>query len=109
MVNSYRLHKGQALIKQYAPTFARIEQEYGVPAPVIVAIWGLETDFGAVSGNTPTLRALATLAYDCRRSDMFQAELMDALRLIQRGDLSPARTALGLAKSARHSSCRRPI
>jgi lytic murein transglycosylase len=90
MVNSYRLHKGQALIKQYAPTFARIEQDYGVPAPVIVAIWGLETDFGAVSGNTPTLRALATLAYDCRRSEMFQAELMDALQLIQRGDLSPS-------------------
>ena len=90
MVNSYRLHKGQALMKQYAATFARIEQTYGVPAPVIVAIWGLETDFGAVSGDTPTLRALATLAYDCRRSDMFQTELMDALRLIQRGDLSPS-------------------
>jgi lytic murein transglycosylase len=90
MVNSYRLHKGHALIKQYAATFARIEQAYGVPAPVFVAIWGLETDFGAVSGNTPTLRALATLAYDCRRSDMFQAELMDALRLVQRGDLSPS-------------------
>ncbi|MGB6324682.1 MAG: lytic murein transglycosylase [Methylocella sp.] len=90
MVNSYRLHKGHALIKQYAATFARIEQAYGVPAPVIVAIWGLETDFGAVSGDTPTLRAPATLAYDCRRSDMFQAELMDALRLIQRGDLSPS-------------------
>jgi lytic murein transglycosylase len=89
MVNSYRLHKGQALIKQHASTFARIEQQYGVPAPVIVAIWGLETDFGAVQGSSPTLRALATLAYDCRRSDMFQAELMDALRLIQRGDLSP--------------------
>ena len=85
-----RVHKGQALMKQYAATFARIEQAYGVPAPVIVAIWGLETDFGAVSGNTPTLRALATLAYDCRRSDMFQAELMDALRLVQRGDLSPS-------------------
>jgi len=90
MVNSYRLHEGEALIKQYAQTFDRIEQEYGVPVPVIVAIWGLETDFGAVSGNTPTLRALAPLAYDCRRSDMFQAELMDALRLIQRGDLSPS-------------------
>ena len=89
MVNSYRLNKGQALIKRYAPVFARIEQEYGVPASVIVAIWGLETDFGAVSGNVPTLRALATLAYDCRRSEMLQAELMDALRLIQRGDLSP--------------------
>jgi lytic murein transglycosylase len=90
MVNSYRLNKGRALIKQYAPVFARIEQTYGVPAPVIVAIWGLETDFGAVQGNTPTLRALATLAYDCRRSDMFHAELLDALRLIQRGDLSPS-------------------
>jgi lytic murein transglycosylase len=89
MVNSYRLHKGQALMKQYGATFSRLEQAYGVPAPVIVAIWGLETDFGAVSGNTPTLRALATLAYDCRRSDMFQTELMDALRLVQRGDLSP--------------------
>jgi lytic murein transglycosylase len=89
MVNSYRLHKGHALMKQYGATFARIEQAYGVPAPVIVAIWGLETDFGAVSGNTPTLRALATLAYDCRRSEMFQTELMDALRLVERGDLSP--------------------
>ena len=89
MVNSYRLRKGQALMKQYGSVFARIEQTYGVPAPVIVAIWGLETDFGAVQGNSPTLRALATLAYDCRRSAMFQEELMDALRLIERGDLSP--------------------
>lgn len=89
MVNSYRLHKGQALMKQYAPVFARIEQTYGVPAPVIVAIWGLETDFGAVNGTTPSLRALATLAFDCRRSAMFQEELLDALRLIQRGDISP--------------------
>jgi lytic murein transglycosylase len=89
MVNSYRLGKGRALMRQYAPVFTRIEQSYGVPAPVLIAIWGLETDFGAVQGNTPTLRALATLAYDCRRSEMFQAELLDALRLIERGDLSP--------------------
>jgi membrane-bound lytic murein transglycosylase B len=77
-----RLHGGQALMKQYAATLVRIEQAYGVPAPVIVAIWGLETDFGAGSGDTPTLRALATLAYYCRRSDMSQAELMDASRLV---------------------------
>ena len=86
-------------MKQYAATFARIEQTYGVPAPVIVAIWGLKTDFGAVSGNTPTLRALATLAYDCRRSDMFQAELMDALRL-SAATCRKARAAPGPAKSA---------
>jgi len=108
MVNSYRLHKGQVLMKQYAATFARIEQTYGVPAPVIVAIWGLKTDFGAVSGNTPTLRALATLAYDCRRSDMFQAELMDALRL-SAATCRKARAAPGPAKSARPNSCLRPI
>ncbi len=90
MVNSYRLHKGASLIKQYAGVFSRIEQQYGVPASIIVAIWGLETDFGAVTGNTQTLRALATLAYDCRRSDYFQGELLDALRLIERGDLSPS-------------------
>ena len=90
MVNANRLRRGASLMKQYAATFARIEQAYGVPAPVIVAIWGLETDFGAVSGTPPTLRALATLAYDCRRSDMFQTELMDALRIVQRGDLSPS-------------------
>jgi lytic murein transglycosylase len=89
MVNANRLRRGASLMRQYAATFARIEQTYGVPAPVIVAIWGLETDFGAVNGNTPTLRALATLAYDCRRTDKFQTELLDALRIVQRGDLSP--------------------
>jgi lytic murein transglycosylase len=89
MINSYRLRKGAQLLKQYASVFSRIEETYGVPAPVIVAIWGLETDFGAVTGSTPTLRALTTLAFDCRRTDRFQAELLDALRLIDRGDLAP--------------------
>ncbi|MBV8564165.1 MAG: lytic murein transglycosylase [Methylobacteriaceae bacterium] len=89
MVSPYRLKKGAGLIKKYAEVFRRIEQQFGVPAPVVVAIWGLETDFGANSGNFPTLRSLATLAYDCRRSPMFTAELVDALRLIQAGDLTP--------------------
>ena len=84
-----RLQKGTKLLKQYAPVFARIEQQFGVPGPVIVAIWGLETDFGANTGKFPTIRALATLAYDCRRSDLFRAELLDALRIIDRGDLAP--------------------
>jgi lytic murein transglycosylase len=90
MVNSFRLHKGGLLIKQYASYFARIEEQYGVPAPIIVALWGLETDFGAVTGHFDTIRSIATLAYDCRRSDTFKAELFDALRLIERGDLTPA-------------------
>jgi len=89
MVNSFRLNKGSSLIRQHAATLARVEQQYGVPGPVLVAIWGLETDFGSYLGSFPTIRSLATLAYDCRRSDMFRAELMDALRLVDRGDLSP--------------------
>ena len=90
MVNSYRIKRGAGLIRQYGNVFSRIEQQYGVQAPVLVAIWGLETDFGANIGNFATIRSLATLAYDCRRADMFRAELLDALRIVDRGDLNPA-------------------
>src|SRR5579863_5243030 len=89
MAAAYRFQRGQALIKANAPTFARIEQQYGVPAAVIVSFWGLESDFGANMGNYHSLSAIASLAYDCRRSDKFRAQLLDALRLIERGDLRP--------------------
>jgi lytic murein transglycosylase len=89
MAAAYRIQRGQALIKADAPTFARIEQQYGVPAPVIVSFWGLESDFGANMGNYHSLSAIASLAYDCRRSDKFRAQLLDALRLVDRGDLVP--------------------
>jgi lytic murein transglycosylase len=85
-----RLNKGANMMRQYAGTLNRIEQQFGVPGPVLVAIWGLETDFGVNVGKFPTIRALASLAYDCRRTDMFQSELLDALRLVERGDLTPA-------------------
>jgi lytic murein transglycosylase len=85
-----RLTRGSNMMKQYGSVLGRIEQSYGVPGEVLVAIWGLETDFGVNVGKFPTIRSLATLAYDCRRSEMFRAELMDALRLIERGDLAPA-------------------
>jgi len=84
-----RLAKAQKLLKQYAPIFSRIEQQFGVPGPVIVAIWGLETDFGANSGKFPTIRALATLAYDCRRPDKFRPEVIAALQIVDRGDMNP--------------------
>lgn len=89
MVAKYRLQKGSQLIGKYAQTFSRIERDYGVPAPVLVAFWGLETDFGANMGKMATLRALATLASDCRRPDVFQEQLLAALRIIDRGDLRP--------------------
>jgi lytic murein transglycosylase len=84
-----RLARGANLMKQYGSVLGRIEQSYGVPGEVLVAIWGLETDFGVNIGKFPTIRSLATLAYDCRRSETFRAELMDALRIVERGDLSP--------------------
>jgi lytic murein transglycosylase len=84
-----RLTRGSNMLKQYGSVLSRIEQAYGVPGEVLVAIWGLETDFGANTGKFPTMRSLATLAYDCRRSDLFRAELLDALRIIERGDVAP--------------------
>ncbi|MFZ3309807.1 MAG: lytic murein transglycosylase [Xanthobacteraceae bacterium] len=90
MAAAYRIQRGQALIKKYAPLFSRIEQRYGVPAPVIVAFWGLESDFGANMGNYRSLPSLVSLAYDCRRADRFRPQLLDALRLIQHGDLTPS-------------------
>ncbi len=62
------------------------EKTYGVPPEVITAVWGLESDYGALFGKFKILPSLATLAYDCRRGDHFRPELMDALRIIQRGD-----------------------
>jgi len=90
MAAAYRIQRGHALIKKYAPVFTRIDRQYGVPAPVIVSFWGLESDFGANMGKYPSLSSIASLAYDCRRADKFRAQLLDALRLIQRGDLTPA-------------------
>jgi lytic murein transglycosylase len=85
-----RLLRGSNMLKQYGSVLSRIEQTYGVPGEVLVAIWGLETDFGVNTGKFPTIRSLATLAYDCRRADEFRGELMDALRIVDRGDLSPS-------------------
>ncbi len=83
-----RLLRGENMLKRYGSMLVRIEQAYGVPSSVLVAIWGLETDFGSNIGTFPTLRSVTTLAYDCRRAEMFRAELMDALRIIDRGDLA---------------------
>ena len=88
MVSRDRLRKGANMLKRYGSILQRIEERYGVPGPVLVAIWGLETDFGVNQGRFPIIRSLATLAYDCRRSEKFRAELLDALRIIERGDLT---------------------
>jgi lytic murein transglycosylase len=88
MLAGGRIGNGQNQIKKHAATFAREEKQYGVPAAVITAFWGLESDFGSNMGKDHSIRSLATLAYDCRRSEMFRGHLFDSLRLIERGDLT---------------------
>lgn len=78
--------KGQGIIRENAALLGQIEQRYGVPKEILVAIWGMETGFGANSGNMNIFRSLATLAYDCRRSDFFTNELFAALQIVDRGD-----------------------
>jgi lytic murein transglycosylase len=85
-----RLARGTKMMTQYGATLSRIEQQFGVPGGVLVAIWGLETDFGADNGNFSTIRSLASLAYDCRRPDKFRGELIAALKIVDRGDMQPA-------------------
>ena len=89
MLPAYRLQTGAAQIRKWQPVFAREEKEFGVPPAVITAFWGLESDFGGGQGKDQALKSLTTLAYDCRRSDMFRGHLLDALRIIERGDLRP--------------------
>ena len=86
LLGGKRIPNGIAKIKENAALFARIEKAYGVPPEVIAAVWGLESDYGALFGKFKILPSLATLAYDCRRGDHFRPELMDALRIVQRGD-----------------------
>lgn len=90
-----RINGGRALLQRHAALLSRIEQQFGVPRTILVAIWGLESDFGKGDiGKMPVVRTLATLAHDCRRTDLFQGELLAALKIVQRGDL-PLRDLIG--------------
>lgn len=87
--------QGRKLKQSNASLFASLERSYGVPAGVLIAIWGMETAFGKIQGSQNTISAVATLAYDCRRSDFFTEHLYAALQLVDKGTLSP--TAVGAA------------
>jgi lytic murein transglycosylase len=89
-VTAGRIAKGKQMLTRHAALLARIERQFGVPAAVVVAIWGLESDFGTGDiGKLPVVRVVATMAHDCRRTELFQRELISALQIIQRGDLPP--------------------
>ncbi|HEY3793962.1 MAG TPA: lytic murein transglycosylase, partial [Bradyrhizobium sp.] len=94
-VGAGRINGGRAMLQRHAALLSRIEARFGVPPQILVAIWGLETDFGKGDmGRLPVIRTLATLAHDCRRSELFQGELLAALKIVQRGDL-PLRDLIG--------------
>ncbi|MBB4063529.1 lytic murein transglycosylase [Gellertiella hungarica] len=88
-VSQARLDIGRQKMKQFADVFAKAEQEFGVPSGVITAFWAMETDFGAVQGNFNTRNALATLAHDCRRPELFRPELLALIKMTEHGDFDP--------------------
>src|SRR5450631_1081423 len=94
-VSAGRINMGRQMLAKHAALLARIEQQFGVPRQIVVAIWGLESDFGKGDiGKLPVIRTLATMAHDCRRTELFQGELLAALQILQRGDL-PLRDLIG--------------
>ncbi|MBF0356602.1 MAG: lytic murein transglycosylase [Alphaproteobacteria bacterium] len=84
-----RVEKGRKLLKTHDELLREISRKYNVPARFIVALWGIETDFGRVTGGFPVIPALVTLAYEGRRAAFFKGELMDALRILDQGHITP--------------------
>ncbi len=84
-----RIQHGKKLLRQHHTLLAKIGAAYGVPPRFIVALWGLETDYGQVTGGFPVIAALATLAYDGRRGAFFRRELLYALQIVEAGHITP--------------------
>jgi lytic murein transglycosylase len=88
-VSNALISRGQRMMQAHQGTIQRVEQRFGVPGSVLISIWGLETNYGSDGGGRHSIvRSIATLAYDCRRTDFFKNELIHALRVIDRGDMS---------------------
>ena len=90
-VSSSRIANGRAMLDRYASTLASIEARYGVPKEILVAIWGVESGYGAEQGSFNMFAALATLAYDGPRQDFARRELLAALRMEEQQHLNPGR------------------
>jgi membrane-bound lytic murein transglycosylase B len=89
-VTAQRIERGRALKRENAALLARIEQRHRVPADIVLAIWGIETNFGGITGGFNVIAALATLAWDGRRAAFFRRELLAALRILEAGHVRPA-------------------
>ncbi|HEV7372370.1 lytic murein transglycosylase [Arenibaculum sp.] len=90
-VSDARIARGRGLLAEHAPLFAAMEERYGVPAGIVAAIWGMESNFGGNVGNLPVIPALATLAHAGRRTAYGREQLLAALRIVDGGDIEPER------------------
>ena len=88
-LSTERIQKGRSLFKEKNALLAKVERKYGVPAPYLLAFWGIETHYGAIKGRINTLDALATLSYDNRRSTFFTQQLIALLKIIQEDRIEP--------------------
>ncbi len=102
-VSETRLRNGKSALNQYRATLEAIEARYGVEKEVVVAVWGLESAYGSYRGSTDIVRALATLAYDARRSAFFEEQLIAALKILQSGDTTARRMTGSWAGAMGHT------
>jgi membrane-bound lytic murein transglycosylase B len=89
IVSDTRVARGRELYARHRALLDRVAARYGVPPGVIMGIWGLESNYGQSTGGFNVIEALATLAWEGRRAAFFRSELMDALRILQSGDITP--------------------
>lgn len=88
LVDNERVQAGQQKLNQHRAVLKRVEQAYGVPAETVVAVWGVESNYGDISGKYPLLQALGTLSCEGRRQSYFRGEFFATMRILQRGDLT---------------------
>ena len=97
-VGPYLMKRARTRLRRYQQLLNRIEKRFGVPREILISIWGLETNFGRDgSGKYSIIQSIATLSYDCRRSSFFKRHLHAALRIVQRGDMTPRQMRGGWA------------
>ena len=102
-VSADRVANGKAALKNHRRLLDRIEAKFGVDKEIVVAIWGLESAYGQVRGDSPLIASLATLAYDGRRGAFFESQLVAALEIIQSGDVTPERMTGSWAGAMGHT------
>lgn len=89
VISDARIRQGRRLLAEHGPMLRQVEARYGVPAEIIVALWGIESSYGEFKGRFPVVASLATLAHDGRRAEFFRGELLSALQIIEAGDIEP--------------------